>query len=378
MFKLAKGISCHAWSPDRKQIAVCKNDEKVYIYSNADASDVKQWKLEHELDGHEKLVSAIDWSNVHNKIVTCSHDRNAFVWTLTGKEWKPSLSILRINRAALDVKWSPDGKKFAVASGSKVVPVCHYESANDWWISKMIKKHKSTVTSVSWHPNSQLLATSSTDFKCRIFSTFIDGLDSATDSPLGDTSKTPFGELYAEFDASQGWVEDVAFSPSGDRLCFVGHDSSISFVSLANGKPMCQTIKCKDLPHEVVLFLSDDVVVAGGHSFNPEIFQFGKGNAWSSLGFVDQKDSGGSIAKKAVSNFSAAKSMWANKTTRGTDSNEGSDDLWTQHHNSITDIKAYSDTQNAKKIDSFSTSGLDGRIVIWKPSNLKKVSGLSL
>jgi hypothetical protein len=42
--------------------------------------------------------------------------------------WKPSLTLLRIDRAALDVKWSPDGKKFALASGAKSVPVCHYEA----------------------------------------------------------------------------------------------------------------------------------------------------------------------------------------------------------------------------------------------------------
>ena len=81
-------------------------------------------------------VSGIDWSPVTNKIVTCSHDRNAFVWTYDDETntWKPSLVILRINRAALTVKWSPDGKKFAVGSGAKCVPVCHYEEANDWWI----------------------------------------------------------------------------------------------------------------------------------------------------------------------------------------------------------------------------------------------------
>lgn len=43
------------------------------------------------------------------------------------------------------MKWSPDGKKFAVASGAKCVPVCYFEKEHDWWVSKMIKKHKSTV-----------------------------------------------------------------------------------------------------------------------------------------------------------------------------------------------------------------------------------------
>lgn len=37
-------------------------------------------------------------------------DRNAYVWTFTGGAWKPSLVILRINRAATMVKWSPLGE----------------------------------------------------------------------------------------------------------------------------------------------------------------------------------------------------------------------------------------------------------------------------
>jgi hypothetical protein len=47
-------------------------------------------------------------SPVTNKIVSCSHDRNAFVWTWNDSEhlWKPTLVILRIDRAALDVHWS--------------------------------------------------------------------------------------------------------------------------------------------------------------------------------------------------------------------------------------------------------------------------------
>ena len=84
---------------------------------------------------HDLLVSSIDWSAVTNKIVSCSHDRNAFVWTYEKDSniWKPTLVILRIDRAATDVKWSLDGQRFAVASSAKVVPVCMYEPANDWY-----------------------------------------------------------------------------------------------------------------------------------------------------------------------------------------------------------------------------------------------------
>lgn len=83
---------------------------------------------------HDLLVTAVDWSPVNNKIVSCSHDRNAFVWTFEPDmgAWKPALVILRIDRAALDVRWSFDGLRFAVTSGAKCVPVCTYEGVNNW------------------------------------------------------------------------------------------------------------------------------------------------------------------------------------------------------------------------------------------------------
>ena len=33
----------------------------------------------------------------------------SYVWNLEGAEWVPTLVILRLNRAALCVKWSPKG-----------------------------------------------------------------------------------------------------------------------------------------------------------------------------------------------------------------------------------------------------------------------------
>ena len=149
------GVSCHAWSPDQSQVAFSPNSNELKI---VDASSLES---KFRMNEHDMLISAMDWHPTSNFIVTCSHDRNAFVWNYDEAEatWKPSLVILRIERAALDCKWSPDGQKFAVASSAKCVPVCYYEQDNNWWVSKMIKKHKSTVLSLAWHPCSQIIAT---------------------------------------------------------------------------------------------------------------------------------------------------------------------------------------------------------------------------
>lgn len=378
VFQPAAQISCHAWSPDRKRIAVCENTEFVYIYSNAD-KPYENWVKEHTLKGHDLLVTAIDWSAANGKIVTCSHDRNAFVWTLEGKEWMPSLSILRINRAALSVKWSPDGTKFAVASGAKVVPVCHYEKANDWWISKMIKKHKSTVLDVAWHPNSQLVATASCDFKCRVFSAYIPevkGGNPSTRTMLGDVTTTAFGDLLAEFDSSNGWVESCAWSPSGQKLAFTGHDSSLSVVqfpeSSGGSRPTCQTIKGNSLPNITVLFLSDNVLIGGGHDRNPHIYQSDSKGYWTLLGMADSKSGSSSPKAKASSGFSSARDKFKQMVTRGQESDSASAAMWTKHTNAITCMKPYGDGTWKSKTDSFTTSGMDGRIVVWSAKNISK------
>lgn len=77
-------------------------------------------------------ISGIDWAPESNRLVTCGTDRNAYVWTLKGNVWKPTLVILRINRAARCVKWSPKENKFAVGSGSRLISICYFEQENDW------------------------------------------------------------------------------------------------------------------------------------------------------------------------------------------------------------------------------------------------------
>lgn len=66
--------------------------------------------------------------------MTCGTDRNAYVWTLKGRTWKPTLVILRINRAARCVRWAPNENKFAVGSGSRVISICYFEQENDWYV----------------------------------------------------------------------------------------------------------------------------------------------------------------------------------------------------------------------------------------------------
>ncbi|KAH1239473.1 Actin-related protein 2/3 complex subunit 1A [Glycine max] len=226
--QFAQCITCHAWSPDQSMVALCPNNNEVHIYRLVE----DKWEKVYVLQKHDQVISGIDWSARSNRIVTASHDRNSYVWNLEGSEWVPTLVILRLNRAALCVEWSPKENKFAVGSGAKTVCICYYEQENNWWVSKLIRKrHDSSVTSVSWHPDNILLATTSTDGKCRVFSTFIKGVD-AKDSKKGTSSDSKFGELIVQLDLSSSWTFGVKWSPSGNTLAsfvrYLGERKAVS------------------------------------------------------------------------------------------------------------------------------------------------------
>ena len=138
------------------------------------------------------LVTGIDWHPVTNRIVTCSHDRNAFVWLLDedANVWRPQVVQLGVNRAATSVRWSPDGERFAVGSSNKHIIVCTYHPVNDWWVGTPVKKVKSTVTAVAWHPSGAAVASGSTDYKCRVTGTPVKGsppLSTAASAVLGSS-----------------------------------------------------------------------------------------------------------------------------------------------------------------------------------------------
>lgn len=204
-------------------------------------------------------------------------DRNALVWEPSPTGWRPTLVLLRINRAATFVRWSPSEEKFAVGSGARIIAVCYFESENDWWVSKHLKKPiRSTILSIDWHPNSVLLAAGSTDAHARVFSAFIKGVDQKPEpSVWGD--RLPFNTVCGEYlNNSAGWVHDVAFSPSGDALAFAAHDSSVTIV-YPQGPEMppkaVLTVTTQQLPFTTLLWTTEDEIIAAG-MFPPLSFSY--------------------------------------------------------------------------------------------------------
>ncbi|CAD6885519.1 unnamed protein product [Tilletia laevis] len=277
-------LTAHAFNGDRTQVAVSPNSHEVLIYNLN--RDTNTWVLAHTLAEHDKLVTGIDWAHTSNRLVTCAQDRNAYVWTFSDAEatWKPTLVLLRLNRAATFVRWSPNEDKFAVASGAKLIAICSFETEQDWWVAKHIKKPiRSTVLSLDWHPNNVLLAAGSADMRARVFSAFIKGVDQKP-PPSVWGERLPFGTVCGDWPTpAGGWVHGVAFSPSGDVLAYVGHDSSLTIIypSGPDSPPHAiHSIRSPTLPHVTLAFTSENSIVAAGHDCQPVLFEGDLSSGW--------------------------------------------------------------------------------------------------
>ncbi|KAJ3412392.1 protein 2 3 complex subunit [Chytridiales sp. JEL 0842] len=334
---------------DGSVLAISPANNEVHIYKQGPTG----WSVVHVLNEHDKLVTSIDWAPETNKIVTCAQDRNAYVWTFENGTWKPQLVLLRINRAATFVRWSPREDKFAVATGSRLIAIAYFETDNDWYVTKHIRRPiRSTVLSLDWHPENILIAAGSSDNKARVFSAYIKGVDQKAANPVWG-ERLPFGTVCGEFgNDNGGWVHSVAFSPSGNTLAWTAHDGNVSFASGPNSQIM--TAVTTGLPLMSLIFISENSVVAAGHDCVPYLFSE-RGGQWQ---LVDKLDKG----KAKVETGNSAMNKFRQMDSRGQSTTDT--ELNSMHQNTITSIRSYEGSMN--NVRKFSTSGVDGKLIIWK------------
>ncbi|VDK36934.1 unnamed protein product [Taenia asiatica] len=366
-------LVCHAFNKDASLMAISINTNNVYILSVPKTSS-DRFKLVDTLKEHSALVMGIDWCATSNQIVSCSADRNAYVWKQTSDgKWKPTLVALQINRAALCVKWSPLGNKFAVGSGSKIVSVCFFEKEQDWWVPKQIKKPmKSTITCVDWHPNNTLLACGSTDYYVRVFSAFIKETDSEDrDSAWG--AKSPFQtQLFAAYNGHGSWIHSVCFSADGNKLAWTSHNCSLSIADASAGNPpVVRTIRTQYLPLLSCVWVGPNSVLGGGHDCCPILFNYN-----GSAGKISE---GKMIDVKSESQDAPKASAWRHfqNIDRMATTDVAGTRLTTIHQNSINELCIMQgDRSKSVQVTSI---GRDGQLVIWDMVSLSsKIAGLTI
>lgn len=156
--------------------------------------------------------------------------------------------------------------------------------------------------------------------------------------------------------ASGGWVHDVSFSPSGNALGFVAHDSSVTVVYPSEPEQPPKaivTVTTQGLPFMSLLWQNENTIVAAGYDCHPVVFQ-GDENGWGKQRDVDDpKQKGGDGEERMES----ARDMFRQMDLKGRSSGSSSEDttLKTIHQNSILKIRAYEGAPGA--VSKISTCG---------------------
>jgi actin related protein 2/3 complex subunit 1A/1B len=365
-------ISDHVWNKDRTRLAAPLADiGKVGVYKVA-PGPANKVTLEATLGEHTGKVTGIDWCPVTNQIATCSADRNAFVWIEEEGKWKPTLVLLRINRACTCIHWSPNGDKFAVGTGSRVIAVCYLDKVNNFWVSKHIKKPiRSTITCLDWHPNNVLLLAGGTDFKVRLFSALVTDVETKPDAASWAATAgaacwgplKPFGNMLAEFD-TDGWVHSVAFHHSGSKAAAVTHGSTLALLSPQHG---VVTSLWHKLPFKCVRWVADNKVVCGGHDFTPELFTLTGDGTFQHTGSLDALSAGstaeGDRPGKVSTGAANARDFFINQVDKGGMAAGSGQLLKSAHKNVITSFRYVAG--NKSTATKVSSGSLDGKVIVW-------------
>ncbi|KAL3310593.1 Polycomb protein sop-2 [Cichlidogyrus casuarinus] len=342
-------LVAHAFNADLNEMAVSLNTSDVYVLAVAKNPNEK-FKVLSVLSDHTGLVTGIDWAKKTDNLVTCSSDRNAYVWYRTSeKEWKPILVVLNLQRAVTCVRWSPNETKFAAGSSSKILAVASFEKEFNFWTAKQIKKSiRSTITCLDWHPEGALVACGSTDFKARIFY-----VEKEANIATNWGTNTSFGLVV--FDSSTGnggWVHSIAFSEGGDKLVWVSHSSQVFVADCSSGAPAVISIKSQTLPFTACLWVDQNSILVAGHDCAPYVFSY-DGKSLSTGKMLSQESGSNTGAMSKISAMRLFQDIDRTATTEKTGSK-----LTTIHQNTIREIRSLNKR-------NYSTIGSDGLLVFW-------------
>jgi actin related protein 2/3 complex subunit 1A/1B len=374
-------IAAHAWNADMTQLAIAPNNNELHILEVQGGSLVEkdiyddstgEQVLLPRMKEHMQAISGIDWCAANDKIVTCSHDRTASVWARNSSgDWDPEgVELPDFNMSATCVAWAPNGLKFAVGSSGKLIQVCFYYEEHNMWIGQKITAGlDSSILTTAFHPSGLLLAAGGIDKTINVYTTWKKDYDTKADGVAyfgGMFDKPPKLGTSLFVLPVQGWVNCVAFSPSGNTLAVATHDSRLHLISVtvADKAVTCEAkeaLRLPGLPLSQVGFLGDNKIVAAGYDMIPIAFT-ASGDSWAMTGSLES-------GKKKKKKKTGAAQMWQDKDNRG---GQEEHTHHTTHEGNITSLRVRADSE------MFTTAGLDGRVVFWDASLANGFAGLTL
>lgn len=169
------------------------------------------------IQGHDKNVTALSFSNDSTMLATASEDRTAKVWRVPDGHLIKSLQ--GHTKGLTSVSFSPDGKMLATASKDHTAKIWSIPDGRE---IHTLEGHKKSVTFVTFSPDGQLLATASEDKTVKIWK-----LE---------------GKLIKTLHINKENDEIVSFSPNNKMVATGGRYDTVQFWRLDAKNPKPRSI----------------------------------------------------------------------------------------------------------------------------------------
>lgn len=152
------------------------------------------------------------------------------------------------------------------------------------------------------------------------------------------------------------------------------------------------SVKTPTLPYVTLTFITESTIVAAGHDCQPVLFSSDGSNEWKYVGSLDDSTSTassrspstprggaagiGRLNNEAFNRFKMADSRGAASSQSnlppsspggnvGISGGAGESELMTVHQNTITSVRKYEVDEASGTVKRVSTTGVDGKLVIW-------------
>ncbi len=237
------------FSPDGQRLASASTDKTIKLWSRTGV-------LLETLEGHTQRVASVSFSPDGQLLASGSYDKTVKVWSLKEDGMSnilpcPSAPLFPCSPSVLltldghsdsvmSVSFSPDSQ--IVASGSKDKTVKLW--TRNGRLIKTLTGHKGWVTGVTFSPDGEMLASASDDGTVKVWNRD--------------------GRLLRTFEgAHNSFVLGVAFSPDGKMLASAGYDNSVKLWKV-DGTLVATLLKGSSDSVTSVSFSPDGLLIASG------------------------------------------------------------------------------------------------------------------